>query len=166
MEDERRRRPDRRTTPAAPQGSDWKTARNRVAQKVLVAEPDAALGELYRSALESDGWTVDVVNDRTAALDRAIASQPGVVLLSTTRDLTATTLLKRIRNHRSTRNLPVIVLTNSADEADHHGWYQMGVLGWLIKSRQMRARLSETITRLLERRTSARDRRVLSRPGR
>jgi DNA-binding response OmpR family regulator len=131
-----------------------------------VAEPDAALGDMYRSALESDGWAVEVVGDGRAALARAAASPPGVLLLSTGPDLSPMTVLKRLRNNKSTRDLAVIVLTNSGDEADVQQWHQLGALGPLIKSRPMRARLSETIVGLLERRGSAPDRRVPTRSGR
>jgi DNA-binding response OmpR family regulator len=159
MKDPRRRRPDRRTDAPASQGSKRKTARIRVARSVLVAEPDAALGELYRSALESDGWAVDVVTDGRTALARAAASPPGVLLLSTVPDLPPMTVLERLRNDESTRHLAVIVLTNSRDEADLPRLRHLGAIGWLIKSRPMRASLSETITGLLERRISGSDRR-------
>jgi len=69
------------------------------------------------------------------------------------------TVLERLRNQESTRDLAVIVLTNSRDEADLPRLQHLGAIGWLIKSRPMRASLSETITSLLERRTSGRDRR-------
>jgi DNA-binding response OmpR family regulator len=80
-------------------------------------------------------------------------------LLGTAPDLPAKTVLERLRNHESTRDLAVIVLTNSGDEADLQRWQQLGAIGWLVKSRPMRASLSATITGLLERRTSGRDRR-------
>jgi CheY-like chemotaxis protein len=123
-----------------------------VAQSVLVAEPDAALRDMYRSALESDGWAVEVVSDGHTALARAAASHPGVLLLSTGPDLPAITVLEHLRDNETTRDLPVIVLTNSGDDGDFQQWHQLGALGALIKSRRMRARLSETIVGLLERR--------------
>jgi DNA-binding response OmpR family regulator len=159
MKDPRRRRPDRRTDATASQGSKRKTAHTRGARRVLVAEPDAALGELYRSALESDGWAVDVVTDGRTALARAAASPPRVLLLSNVPDLPPMTVLERLRKHEATRDLAVIVLTNSRDEADLPQLHHLGATGWLIKSRPMRASLSETITALLERGTSGRDRR-------
>jgi CheY-like chemotaxis protein len=69
------------------------------------------------------------------------------------------TVLERLRNHESTRDLAVIVLTNSGEESDLQRLHHLGAVGLLIKSRPMRASLSETITGLLERRTSGRDRR-------
>jgi DNA-binding response OmpR family regulator len=161
MEDRRRRHSDRRaaTASAGHGGSEQKTARARVAQSVLLAEPDAVLGEMYRSALESDGWAVEVVADGRAALARAVASPPGVLLLSTVPDLPAVTVLKRLQNNESTRDLAVIVLTNFGDEADLQRWHELGALGRLIKSRLMRDRLSETIIGLLERRIASGDRR-------
>jgi DNA-binding response OmpR family regulator len=160
MQDRRLRDIDRRTLDPDPKG-----ARARVAQRVLLAEPDSALSEMYRSVLESDGWAVEVVSHGHEALTRASATRPGVLLLSTVPDLPAMTVLKRLRDNDSTRDLPVIVLTNFGDEADVQWWHELGALGRLTKSRSMRERLSETIVGLLERRTSAGDRRVPIRPG-
>src|SRR5258706_14871266 len=159
MTDPRRRRADRRTYAQPSPGSKPKGAPIRLAQKVLVAESDRALGELYRSALESDGWAVDIASDGRTALARAEASPPRVLLLSSVPDLTATTVLERLRNHDSTRDVAVIVLGKSGDEAHQQRVRQLGAIGSLIKSRLMRANLSETITGLLERRVSGRDRR-------
>ena len=167
MEDLRRRQSDRRSpSPASQPLADPKAARARVAQRVLLAEPDATLGEMYRSALESDGWAVEVVGDGRTALTRAESTRPGVLLLSTVPDLPAVTVLKRLRENESTRDLAVIVLTNFGDEADVQGWHELGALGRLVKSRGMRERLSETIVGLLDRRTSAGDRRAPTPPGR
>src|SRR5260370_42200334 len=100
MEDLRRRQSDRRSpSPASQPLADPKAARARVAQRVLLAEPDATLGEMYRSALESDGWAVEVVGDGRTALTRAESTRPGVLLLSTVPDLPAVTVLKRLREN-------------------------------------------------------------------
>lgn len=166
MEELRRRKFDRRTPGLSGQpGADPKLARARVAQRVLLAEPDTTLAEMYRSALEADRWVVDVVSDGHTALTRAQATRPGLLLLSTVPDLPAMTVLRRLRDNESTRDLAVIVLTNFGDEADVQGWHELGALGRLVKSRGMRERLSETIVTLLERRTATGDRRVPTQSG-
>ena len=167
MGDLRRGPSDRRTALLeGDPGAAGKAARARVAHRVLIAEPDAALGAMYRSALESDGWAVELVSDGRTALNLAEAWRPGVLLLSTVPDLPAVTVLRRLRNSESTRDLAVIVLTNFGDDADVQVWRDLGALGRLIKSRGVRDRLSETIDGLLERRFSKGDRRVPTRPGR
>jgi DNA-binding response OmpR family regulator len=120
---------------------------------------------MYRSALEADRWAVDVVSDGHTGLIRAEATRPGLLLLSTVPDLPAMTVLRRLRDNPSTRDLAVILLTNTGDDADVQGWHELGALGRLVKSRGMRERLSETIVNLLERRTAARDRRVPTQSG-
>jgi len=167
MVDLRRGPSDRRTAVLdGDPGAAGKGARARVAHRVLIAEPDAALGTMYRSALESNGWAVELVRDGRTALNLAETWRPGVLLLSTVPDLPAVTVLRRLRNSESTRDLAVIVLTNFGDDADVQVWRDLGALGRLIKSRGVRDRLSETIDGLLERRFSKSDRRVPTRPGR
>ena len=161
MEELRRRKFDRRTPP----GLSSRPARARVAQRILLAEPDPALAEMYRAALEADRWAVDVVSDGHTALTRAETTRPGLLLLSTLPDLPAMTVLRRLRDKEPTRDLAVIVLTNFGDEADEQGWLELGALGRLVKSRGMREKLSETIATLLERRTATVDRRVPKQSG-
>ena len=166
MENLQRRHADRRApVPINEPGYVRMAVRARVAQTVLLAEPDTALAELYRSALEADGWAVDVVRDGLSALTRATATLPGVLLLSTVADFPAVTVLRRLRDDESTRDLPVIVLTNFGHQVDAQRWRELGALGRLEKTRSMRGRLSESIIDLLDRRGSGGDRRVPTRPG-
>lgn len=75
-------------------------------------------------------------------------------------------VLRRLRSNDSTRKLAVVLLINSQAEADEWPWHELDPLGFLIKSRPMRAKLSATISGLLDRRMSSHDRRVLTEPGR
>lgn len=49
--------------------------------RILIAEDDKNIGELYREEFESDGHTVEVVANGLSALERAKDWQPHVVIL-------------------------------------------------------------------------------------
>jgi CheY-like chemotaxis protein len=110
---------------------------------------------MYREALEPNGWQVEVFNDGQSAWSRLVESPPDILLLNTLPDLPIISFLERLRAHDPTRDLPVIVLIDSVDHLDLRRVQELGVLGWLTKSRITRDRLSETLTTLLGERDKA-----------
>jgi len=110
---------------------------------------------MYQTALEDDGWSVEVVHDGSSAVDRAIESPPDVFLLNTAPGLEARDLLERIRDHPPTRGLAVILLANSGDDPSLQLVEDLEVLAVVVKSRSSRQDLSKTIRRLLESRGRA-----------
>jgi len=126
------------------------TARSPAAGRVLLALGDAAFADLYRETLESVGWYVEVVYDWRSTEERLLNSRPDVLVLNTLRDLRQTDALERIRTHPRTRELPVILLTDTLEPGDLERAKELGVLDLLIKSRATRQTLPKTLRRLLE----------------
>jgi two-component system phosphate regulon response regulator PhoB len=130
------------------------TGQYPAAGRVLLAIGDAAFADLYRETLESVGWYVEVANDWRSAEERLLKSRPDVLVLNTLRDLKQTDALERVRRRPSTRDLPVILLTDTLEPGDVERAKELGVLELLIKSRATRETLSKTLRRvLLENRT-------------
>jgi CheY-like chemotaxis protein len=129
-------------------------ARSPVARRVLVAVGDSAFADLYRDALASAGWHVEVANDWRATQERLVNSLPDVLVLNTLRDLKQIDALEHIRSHPATRELPVILLTDTVQTVDLQRIHELGVLGLLTKSRATRETISETINRMLEQQRS------------
>jgi CheY-like chemotaxis protein len=125
----------------------------QVAGRVLLAEGDVALGDLYRAALEAVGWQVVLVHDWQTARERLLAWPPNVLVMNSLPDLSRTDALAQIRSYPATRELAVILLTDTLGDGDLQRAQELGVQGLLIKSRATREVLSETIRRVLESRT-------------
>jgi CheY-like chemotaxis protein len=122
---------------------------------VLLALGDAAFADLYRETLESVGWHAEVVNDWRSTQQRLLDSRPDVLVLNTLRDLRQIDALERIRSHPATRDLPVILLTDSVETGDLERAKELGVADLLIKSRATRQTLSKTLRRVLEDRSDS-----------
>jgi two-component system, OmpR family, response regulator CpxR len=146
-----RRRPESNPTQERP-ATGWKRLDDPIGKSVLIAESDRVLGRLHQEALERDGWQVDLVHDGNSAMSRVMESTPDVLLLNTLPDLDLVAALERLRSYPPTKHLPVIVLLDTVDHVDLHRVRELGVLSFLIKSRMMRERLSQTITELLQKR--------------
>jgi len=146
-------------------GPDRRIGQKPVASRILIAESDATLSDLYRSTLEAHGWEVEVAHDGQSALDKALTSPPDVLLLDTLPDLDGVTILERVLGDEQTQDLAVIVLTNSPNELAMPINREQKVLATLVKNWLMRDTLSETIRGLLDRRANPADRRQSSAPS-
>jgi DNA-binding response OmpR family regulator len=122
---------------------------------VLLAVGDAAFADLYRDTLASVGWRVDVSHDWRATEKRLLDSLPDVLVLDSLPDMKQIDALERVRGQEATRALPVVLLTDTLETGDLHRAQELGVLGFLIKTRATRQMLPETLRKLLENRSSA-----------
>jgi DNA-binding response OmpR family regulator len=84
--------------------------------RVLVVDDDPTVAEVVRRYFEREGFAVEVVGDGTAALERALADSPDLVVL----DLMLPGLdgLEVCRRLRALAPVPVIMLTARGAESD------------------------------------------------
>jgi len=80
---------------------------------------------------------------------------PDVLVLDTLPDLKQVDTLETIRAHEATSALPVVLLTDTLETGELERAKDLGVLGFLIKTRATRQTLPETLRKLLGKRASA-----------
>ena len=104
-------------------------------RKVLVVDDDAAVRELIRALLESEGYAVDTVEDGALALLHVAADRPDVVVLDVMMPgLDGHAVLARLREHEDgDALLPVVVLTAAADDAQAWRAWSGGASYFLAK---------------------------------
>ncbi len=79
---------------------------------ILVVEPENSLFELEKMLLTTKGYEVRGVTRGQAALDALAEDPPDLVLLAIMLpDLDGFEVCRRIKSERSTKNIPVIILT-------------------------------------------------------
>ncbi len=117
---------------------------------MLLAVGDAAFADLYRDTLASVGWRVEVSHDWRATQKRLLDSLPDVLVLDSLPNMKQIDALERVRGQEATCALPVVLLTDTLQTGDLHRAQQLGVLGFLIKTRATRETLSETLCNMLE----------------
>ncbi|HLQ16700.1 MAG TPA: response regulator [Candidatus Eisenbacteria bacterium] len=132
-----------------PASSGTEASLPRVAGRVLLAEGDVALGDLYRAALEAAGWQVVLVHDWRSTRERLLDWPPEVLVMDSLPDLSRTDALAQVRSYPATRDLAVILLTDTIGVGDLQRAQELGVQELLVKSRATRHLLSETIRRVL-----------------
>ncbi len=90
--------------------------------KIVLAEDDAALAEIYEALLTVHGFTVKVAHDGQAAVELIKAEVPDLVLLDIMMPkMSGDQVLFEMRSNLATKDTKVIMLTNlSETEAPEH----------------------------------------------
>ncbi|MGH7883649.1 MAG: response regulator [Candidatus Dormibacteraceae bacterium] len=111
---------------------DWAGGRRPV--RILLIEDDQEVAMLYCLALGRRGYEVTMAADGEEGLELAVALIPDLVLLDIRLPkLTGIQVLQFLRARPTTRNIPVVVLSNhDADELQHRG-LELGAVEWLVK---------------------------------
>lgn len=126
----------------ADQLTTWRNGddNNQAMTTITLVEDDNKLSDLIRMYLTQQGFSVDVIQDGTEAVDKVLAAQPDVVIL----DLMlpgkdGLTICREIRPHY---NGCILFLTASEDAMDHVAGVELGADDFLIKPIQPRVLLA------------------------
>ncbi|MGE5530572.1 MAG: response regulator transcription factor [Bacteroidota bacterium] len=121
-----------------------------MAQRVLIVEDESTLAEAVAYSLGREGFTVSSANDGLAALKAFEEQHPDLVILDLMLpSINGWELFKAFRKQQP--NVPVIMLTARADEADRVAGLEMGADDYVTKPFSMRelvARVRAVLRRL------------------
>jgi DNA-binding response OmpR family regulator len=110
---------------------------------VVIAEDDADIRDLLVFKLMQDGFDVRAVGDGPAALDAVATECPDLVILDVMMPgMSGLDVCQRLRSEQATKNLPVILLTARAQEADVESGFGVGADDYVTKPFSPRELLS------------------------
>jgi two-component system alkaline phosphatase synthesis response regulator PhoP len=114
---------------------------------VLFVEDDPAFADMYRLKLEMDGYTVRLARDGQEALDMLQREElPDLVFLDIRLPkMDGIGLLARLRETDRTESLPVVILSNYAEDDLVRQGLRLGALEYLIKANVTPAQLSQGV---------------------
>jgi len=123
-----------------------------VKPRILVVEDDASLVELIRYNLDAAGFDVVQTEDGEEALTLAEEERPDLVLLDwMIANLSGIEVCRRLRRKPATANVPILMLTARADEADRIRGLETGADDYITKPfspRELIARINAVLRRL------------------
>ena len=115
---------------------------------ILMIEDDSDLTEMYKTKLETDGFTVAVAKDGKTGLKAMKDTQPDLVLLDILlpkKDGFDVLEEKNKWKDEKLKNIPVIVLTNLSSPLDIEAGEELGVKEWLVKANNMPSEVSQKV---------------------
>ena len=104
-------------------------------RKILVAEDDGFISEMYYVKLSASNFEVIIASDGKEAFKKFKENKPGVVLLDIMMpELNGWEVLEKIREEDSEKKVVVIMLTNLGDKKNIDKALSAGADDYLIKS--------------------------------
>lgn len=115
-------------------------------------EDDATIASMYRMRLEAEAFDVHVASTGEEGVEQARELRPDAIVLDIMLPgIDGIEVLRQLRGQDETRELPVVVLSNSAglpDDGDEAR--RLGINDWLVKSRVSPTELLRRLRDLLE----------------
>jgi DNA-binding response OmpR family regulator len=106
-----------------------------MAIKILLAEDDIQLVDMYNRKFELEGFEVRTAEDGQKALETLKDFVPDVILLDIMMpQVTGLEVLEEIKKDDRLKDALVIMLTNLADEKTAEKIYELGATDYLVKA--------------------------------
>lgn len=106
--------------------------------RILIIEDDINLIELYEAKFTMEQYEVMTASDGEQGIQKAIESQPDVIMLDILMpNVNGFEVLKELKDHKETRDIPVLVYTNlgSSDSDEKRELaFSLGAADYLIKA--------------------------------
>jgi len=119
-------------------------------KRLLLVEDDRFLRRACEVSLKQRGFAVTSAVDGEEGLRLARSERPDLILLDMLMPkLSGLDVLKALRSDASTRELRVLVLSNSSREQDVQEVTRLGIEGYLVKSNLSLQSLGDEVTRIL-----------------
>ena len=119
---------------------------------ILLAEDDRILRKAGEATLKKKGYTVIAAIDGEDALAKAREHKPDLILLDVIMPkLQGFEVLASLKQDSSTRDIPVIMLSNLQEESDIRKAADAGALGYLVKSNVQLDTLTAKVAEVLNR---------------
>ena len=119
--------------------------------RILLVEDDRFLRRACEVSLRQRGFSVTLAADGEEALRQVRAERPDLILLDLLMPkMTGIEVLRTLRADPATREIPVLILSNSSREQDFEEIKTLEVSGYFVKATLSLQELGDQVTRLLE----------------
>lgn len=120
-------------------------------KKILIIEDDKFIIEPMEIIFKRSGFDVDIATDGQSGLELAKKNNPDIILLDIILPkMNGFDVLKKIRSDKKISEIPVVIVSNLAEEKDIKKGMQLGAFFYVVKSRLDVRELVKKVNKLLE----------------
>lgn len=114
--------------------------------KIIIADDDPFLIKIYSTKLSQEGHDVIPCNDGQEALEKITSESPDLVLLDVMLPrLNGLDVLASMQEEKKTKNIPVVFLSNLAQDEEQEAAKKNGAAAYLIKARYTPSQVIEAL---------------------
>lgn len=118
--------------------------------KVMIVEDDPILLRMYTEKLTFEGFNVVGANNGEDALEIATRENPNLIILDIMLPrMSGTDFLERFRQTSTGKDIPVIALTNLAEDEERQRALKLGVKEYLVKAMQTPEQVLEKVNKYI-----------------
>lgn len=120
-------------------------------KRILLVEDDRFLRRACEAGLERQGFIMLTAADGEEGLRLARTEAPDLILLDILMPkMSGIEVLRALKADEGTRNIPVLVLSNSSQEDSMQQATTLGAIGYLVKANLSLDQLGDRVAKLLE----------------
>ena len=102
--------------------------------RIIIVEDDNNLATIYKNELEKGGHSATIISD-TEAVSQIGIQKPDIILLDILMpNVNGLDILRELKADPTLAGIPVILLTNVAEDASIAKGLELGAYGYLLKS--------------------------------
>ncbi|MEK7565486.1 MAG: response regulator [Patescibacteria group bacterium] len=114
--------------------------------KILIIEDDTAISKLYSVELMTKGYTVEICSNGEEGYTKALTYLPDLILCDIMMPvLNGIETLKKIRANETTKNIPMLMLTNFGQENLVKEAFNNGATDYILKYQSTPAEVTEKV---------------------
>jgi len=118
--------------------------------KIMVVEDEPEILELYALKFNNEGFSVVEATHGKQGLKLAKKEKPDLILLDIIMPrMDGFSVLKKLKKESSTKDIPVILLTNLGEERDIKEGQKLGAVDYLVKARHTAGEVVEKVREFL-----------------
>ena len=103
--------------------------------KIAIIEDDPTISQMYRMKFEADGFDVRMAGNGKIGVDLVKSFKPDIILLDIQMpEMNGAAALKLIREHKDSKDTPVIILTNLGEEEAPSEMRSLGISSYIVKA--------------------------------
>ena len=120
-------------------------------KKIFIVEDEKILGEMYESALESQGFEIKIIRDGESAIQEVKKEKPDLILLDLLLPkINGEEVLKNLKSEPETKNIPVFILTNYDTPEDRKMGNNLGAEKYILKTSITPKEIGEMVEKRLK----------------
>lgn len=120
-------------------------------KKILVVEDDVMISSIYEAKFKADGFEVLVAADGAKGLELIKKEKLDLIMLDVILPgLDGFSILEEIKKDKTTKDIPVIMLTNLGTEEDKQKGQKLGAADYLIKASLTPGQIGDRIKEVLK----------------
>lgn len=124
--------------------------------KILIVEDDRYISKMYQLKLSLEGYAVQIADNGRTGVDKVKEFKPDIILLDILMpELDGFEVLKIVKSEDSTKNIPVLIMSNLGQEDHIQKGMELGAVGYIVKTQYTPSKVVEKIKEVLGSKASA-----------